>query len=470
MDRRKNLMFYLVIVIMVASMTLSIFSCIFQIRRIADRTSEESMSIASLVGNLLENSFLSPLVVSETMCRDYNLRQHFLQSAENPQELYEDEIAAYLRSIRDGFGYQMVFAVSDATRAYYTYNGISKFVDYEQDDHDIWYKAFLDMGKHYDLDVDTDEANHWNMAVFVNTRLESEDGQFLGVCGVAVEMNELQQKLLSYEKTYNIKINLIDENGLIQVDTDTARIERDYLPIPKTQKGECMQDFTYYRDGNSSFEVRYIDALDWYLVVEDLQPEKLDVLQIVTPSIMIFVVGLSLLGIIFWLIRSKEKRLMKLSLMDSMTGLYNRRALDMDCEAAGSDIKDRKILFADLNGLKNINDSLGHKSGDEIIIAVAEGLKQCFGSQGKAYRIGGDEFVVMLTCEEDKIRQCLDAFDAFTESWKGSEGQKLSVSKSLVASCDYPECSLQELLEIADRKMYEDKLEYYRRKSTRRRW
>ena len=77
--------------------------------------------------------------------------------------------------------------------------------------------------------MDTDEANHWELSVFVNTEITDENANFLGVCGIGVEMKDLQRFLKQYEEKYNVKINLIDKTGLIQVDSDAARIERDYL-------------------------------------------------------------------------------------------------------------------------------------------------------------------------------------------------------------------------------------------------
>ena len=88
------------------------------------------------------------------------------------------EITRYLESIRSGFDYQMVFAVNDTTKEYYTYKGVSKIVDIENDEHDIWYKLFCESGKNYDLDVDTDEANNWNLSVFVNIKIKDHNGKF----------------------------------------------------------------------------------------------------------------------------------------------------------------------------------------------------------------------------------------------------------------------------------------------------
>ena len=98
----------------------------------------------------------------------------------------------------------------------------------EQDPHDIWYKEFLESNKTFNLNVDTDEANQWILSVFVNHEILDENGDLLGVCGVGVEMKDLQRFLKRYEIKYNLRISLIDQDGLIQVETGDARIARDH--------------------------------------------------------------------------------------------------------------------------------------------------------------------------------------------------------------------------------------------------
>ena len=69
----------------------------------------------------------------------------------------------------------MIYVVSDKTRAYYTYYGISRYLDVENDSHDIWYKDYLDSGKRYIVNVDTDEDNNGSLlliTVFL-TRMET---------------------------------------------------------------------------------------------------------------------------------------------------------------------------------------------------------------------------------------------------------------------------------------------------------
>ena len=64
----------------------------------------------------------------------------------------------YLYTIKNELGYNTAFVVSENSRKYYTYEGLNKIVLPELDEHDIWYSIFLDGGKKYDFDVDTDEV------------------------------------------------------------------------------------------------------------------------------------------------------------------------------------------------------------------------------------------------------------------------------------------------------------------------
>ena len=65
----------------------------------------------------------------------------------------------------------------------------------------------------------------------------------------------------------------------------------------------------------------------------------------------------------------------------------------------------------DLNGLKNANDSFGHAAGDELICAAADCMKNSFSEHSKVYRVGGDEFVVIITKDILQFENILSTFD-----------------------------------------------------------
>lgn len=86
---------------------------------------------------------------------------------------------------------------------------------------------------------------------------------------------------------------------------------------------------------------------------------------------------------------------------DNLTGLGNRRALDIDLERYrrmhnNGEVLDVVIAMMDINGLKVVNDRLGHKQGDWLLISFANNLRTILRQHDKAYRYGGDEFVLLL--------------------------------------------------------------------------
>jgi len=95
-----------------------------------------------------------------------------------------------------------------------------------------------------------------------------------------------------------------------------------------------------------------------------------------------------------------ERELRELALLDELTGLHNRRGFFLFAEAELRRLRERGsyavLVFADLDGLKQINDRHGHAAGDQALRAVARGLRDVVGEQGLAARWSGDEFVALV--------------------------------------------------------------------------
>ena len=145
---------------------------------------------------------------------------------------------------------------------------------------------------------------------------------------------------------------------------------------------------------------------------------------------------------------------------DELTKCLNRRAYEVDKQKLNLD-GEWAYISLDLNGLKKANDTLGHSAGDELICAAANCMKFAFASYGKIYRIGGDEFVALLTQSVTDLESILQVFDSSIQDWHGKYSNSISVSYGVVKSSEQSFDSIHSVSKLADERMYKSKYEYY---------
>ena len=157
---------------------------------------------------------------------------------------------------------------------------------------------------------------------------------------------------------------------------------------------------------------------------------------------------------------------------DEMTGLLNRRGFMNRVAhlASKSEGEEAAILFLDLDGLKTINDTYGHDTGDEAIKATAKILSACIPQGGVLSRLGGDEFVAYVTIEEaDDIEQILAIVQIGMAEYNDTHDvpYQLSISSgaSVFAVNEGTVSAIPELMNQADERLYEMKR---KRKDSRR--
>lgn len=162
--------------------------------------------------------------------------------------------------------------------------------------------------------------------------------------------------------------------------------------------------------------------------------------------------------------RLELDRLKRQSLTDDLTDLYNRRGFlsvsSHHIDSARRQGRKLLVIFADLDGLKKINDSLGHSAGDQAIKDVAETLKASLRTSDVTARVGGDEFVVLTTVAHGEEAEAVVArlkanIDAFNQN--NPRPYKLSVSFGTAELDPDGDIDLIELLNRADCRMYEHK-------------
>lgn len=162
-----------------------------------------------------------------------------------------------------------------------------------------------------------------------------------------------------------------------------------------------------------------------------------------------------------------RNELEELSLRDPLTGLYNRRGFDLlanqSLRLANRTGRDSVLLLADMNDLKDINDTLGHAQGDLALQAAAHAFTTALRDSDIAARLGGDEFVALAVeatpLEIDslltRLREQLDLEDV-----KLDMSLPLSLSIGVAPFDPKAAPSLNELIGAADRDMYDKKQKY----------
>lgn len=153
----------------------------------------------------------------------------------------------------------------------------------------------------------------------------------------------------------------------------------------------------------------------------------------------------------------ENKDLLEQVRTDPLTGLGNRGRMqvDLEAQAAGATVEEPvALLLFDLNGFKRYNDTFGHPAGDDLLLRLGGSLRDAVGEDGFAYRIGGDEFCVLLTCLPDRFAAVSKAAAAAMDA----KGKGFEVGASWGA-VEIPAEATEaaEALQLADVRMYAQK-------------
>ena len=163
-------------------------------------------------------------------------------------------------------------------------------------------------------------------------------------------------------------------------------------------------------------------------------------------------------------LKQQAELLRTMSLRDELTGLYNRRGFQEHAEQQLRQMARSKrpaaVFFVDLNGMKGINDSLGHDVGDHALVCTARILSEAFRESDIVARLGGDEFAMFaVECDQAGVTAMRErlarAVDQLNE--RGKEPFRLSISVGAATYQPSSPLGLMDLLDVADQQMYEEK-------------
>jgi len=224
---------------------------------------------------------------------------------------------------------------------------------------------------------------------------------------------------------------------------------------------ELMSRIRSELTGMNRQEDRRISALNLHQISSARATERFILLTAALAAVFVLVSGLviqrDLVGR-----RRAEDALRSLSLVDELTGLYNRRGFLIHADdrfKLATRLGTREVLiFADVDGLKTINDTFGHSAGDEALVVAAMLLRASFRETDVVARLGGDEFVVLALMDRLENQEIpVGTLNEKLDAWNGEVGRRFRLSMSIGATLLEPGARLEELLDAADRAMYAKK-------------
>ena len=156
---------------------------------------------------------------------------------------------------------------------------------------------------------------------------------------------------------------------------------------------------------------------------------------------------------------NEAKALEQIAYTDLLTGVKNRAAFDRDLrELPASKYGDIRIVGFDVNNLKHTNDTYGHMAGDKLIIAAARIISEAFRNEGTCYRIGGDEFeVIMLDSTQRVYDRCCEKMDKVSQLVNSKSEYPIVIAYGDAVFDVDTDREFDTMIKRADAKMYEMK-------------
>lgn len=332
----------------------------------------------------IQTDLLRPVFVSSLMSNDTFLKDWALAG--------ERDIAVitrHLEEIRRKYDVFTSFFISDKTRNYYHFSGLSRVVQ-EGNPEDVWFFRVKNMAEPYEINIDFNIEQGRTITIYVNYRVLDYDGTFIGLTGVGLKLDTVGNIISRYHDSYNRNIYFVDAAGRITVRSQGATITEDNIreaagisrvadDLLKSAEGY----FEYERSGETMLiTTRTIPDLGWRVIVEQSESEVLRTLwrSFLTNLAIGVVIIVVTIATIAYAVSIYHRNLEDMAITEKLTGIGNRQRFDIALIRAlerqrlvGEPFS---VILFDLDQFKEINDAYGHLKGDEAIRRVAQAMRR----------------------------------------------------------------------------------------------
>ena len=438
-------------------------------RSILEAIVDQSLPLTSSnIYSEIQKDLVRPVLISSTMAHDTFLRRWVLQG-----EADVEEMAHYLREVRQRYGAFASFFVSERSGTYYTGDGILKQIAPDEP-RDAWYYRTRALTEDYEINVDPDLANQDALTIFINYRVYDFDGNYIGATGIGLTVDAVRRLVSEHQQRFNRKIYFVNKAGKVVLVGNSAKALNVDLhasagigPQIEHILAEDSGSYQYAdADGNTQIlQVNYLPELKWYLFVEQGQDAALAGIQRtlwinILISLLITAVVISLAHVA---LRNYQHRIEEMATIDKLTGLLNRNAFTMLMKKLLADHKrdpqPMAFLLADIDFFKQINDRHGHMAGDDVLAGIARRLIDGLRESDLVVRWGGEELLVLLRhCDlSEALRIAESLRQGIGEEAFATNGQAIAVTISIGVAAYQAGESTEQAVSRADAALYQAK-------------
>lgn len=402
MQFNYRIVFIITFLLVTLSLSMSFINYLVALQSTQKQLKERSLPLT--IDNIyteIQKHIIEPNLVSSMMAHDTFLKDWLVNEEDDVTK-----ISRYLEAIKNKYNMFTTFLVSEKTRNYYTSKGFIEQIKEEQEEN-AWYFDFKKIQNTHEINLDFNEHIDDSMIMFINHKIFDEEFHLIGATGIGLKVSYINEMLKRFRKQYLFNVYFLNKEGEVVLSEHDVNTLRHIKDVPElyalkddliTKESKVLE---YTKTGEEYLlNTKYIPELDLYLVVE----AKLShFMEGVKQTFYFNLVGSLLVTILITLIilitiRKYHKKLEYLASNDTLTDLPNRRSFDKKF-AQFFLLQKRNshpisLLFFDLDDFKQINDTLGHQSGDKVLKRIAGILKENIRQTDLVARWGGEEFIV----------------------------------------------------------------------------
>ncbi len=406
MKIKNNFHIVITISILMVALSITISFINFMVSLRSTETDLKTRSLPLTVDNIyteIQKHVIEPNLVASMMAHDTFLQDWLINDEEN-----QDKITRYLETINNKYGMFVAFLVSEKTQSYYTQNGFLEHLSPSKPDNE-WYFKFKKIQGDHEINLDFNNNLDNSLIMFINHKIYDNNYHFVGATGIGIKVSYINDMLKRFRQEYNFTVMFLNEQGEIVLSERTDAKTQNISSVPElnTLMDQIMvkdSKILEYRKNGETYllKTKYIPELDLYLLVE----ARLDYfIQEVRQTfylnlILSLAATLLIVFIIIRMIKGYNQKLEFLARHDSLTKLQNRSAFNDSMHdfilLAKRELTPLSLIFFDIDNFKHINDTLGHQSGDAVLVRIAEILKNRLRRTDIVGRWGGEEFTIGL--------------------------------------------------------------------------